>query len=74
MEHGHNRRPPEPLGVQQERCRSDLSLLPPAARELVDPVAPTVQVSAALATLTEQVRKDIQTHERGSGPGFRWVR
>lgn len=74
MEHGHNRRPPEPLGVQQERCRSDLSLLPPAGRELVDPVAPTVQVSAALATLTEQVRKDIQTHERGSGPGFRWVR
>ncbi len=74
MEHGRRRRSPEPLGTQQERCRHDLSLLPPAARELVDPVAPTIEVSAALATLTEQVRRDIQTHERGTGPGSLQVR
>lgn len=71
MEHGRRRGPPEPLRVQQERCRAELSLLPPAARGLVHPVAPQVEVSAALATLTEQVRRDIQTHERGGGPSRR---
>ncbi|HUI02519.1 MAG TPA: nicotinate phosphoribosyltransferase, partial [Acidimicrobiales bacterium] len=69
MEGGRRRQPPEPLRVQQERCRRDLSLLPPPARRLVGPVAPEVEVSAALAALTDQVRHDIEARTHGGGPG-----
>jgi nicotinate phosphoribosyltransferase len=65
VERGRRRRPAEPLAVQQKRWRRDLALLPPAACDLVHPVAPVVEVTTALATLTEQVRRDIRTRELG---------
>lgn len=65
MEHGRRRRGPEPLAVPKERWRRDMAQLPPEACDLVHPVAPVVEVSPALATLTERVRSDIQTRMRG---------
>lgn len=70
MEKGRRRRPPDPLDAQRERCRRDLSPLPPAARALVDPVAPTVEVSAALAELNDRVRADLEARELGRGPSL----
>lgn len=74
MTRGRRRQPPEPLREPQDRCRSDLSLLPPSARELLDPVTPRVEVSAELTTLTEQVRRSIQIRERRADPASRRIR
>ena len=70
MEKGRRRRPADPLDAQRERCRRDLSPLPPTARALVDPVAPTVEVSAALAELNDRVRADLEARELGRGPSL----
>jgi nicotinate phosphoribosyltransferase len=64
MKDGHRFRPPEALEVQRTRYRFDAAELPASAMELVDPVAPTAEVTAALASLTEQVRSDIRLKNR----------
>jgi nicotinate phosphoribosyltransferase len=68
MEKGRRRRLPEGLETQQERCRRDVSSLPVVARQLVDPVPPPVEVSAALAKLNEQVRAELEARELGRRP------
>lgn len=65
MEGGRRRRPTEPLSVPQERFRRDLSELPAAARRLVDPVAPTVEVTVSLAALTDEVGRAVRPDEPG---------
>jgi nicotinate phosphoribosyltransferase len=68
MEKGRRRRLPEGLETQQERCRRDVSSLSVVARQLVDPVPPPVEVSAALAKLNEQVRAELEARELGRRP------
>jgi nicotinate phosphoribosyltransferase len=65
MEGGRRRRPAEPLSVARERFQHDLAELPAAARRLVDPVAPVVELSGALAALTNEVGRTV----RPGGPG-----
>lgn len=60
MEKGRRRQPPEALATQQARFRRGLSTLSAEARRLVDPVAPTVEISPALKALTEEVRSSIR--------------
>lgn len=66
MENGRRLRPPETLEVQRVRFQTDCADLPTSAMELVDPVAPSAEVSVALATLTERVRNEIRRQERSA--------
>jgi nicotinate phosphoribosyltransferase len=51
---------PDSIAAARERCARDLDALPPAARRLRLPIAPTVRVSDALDSLTREV---AEAHE-----------
>lgn len=57
MQGGRRRRPPEPMSLLRDRCRSDLSSLPRATLRLIDPQVPTVELSDALVELTDKLRR-----------------
>jgi nicotinate phosphoribosyltransferase len=50
----------EPLAAAQQRCRTDLAWLPPAARALRHPEPVPVRISAQLKTLQDQVARDLK--------------
>jgi nicotinate phosphoribosyltransferase len=56
MAEGRRLAPDEPVTVLRDRLASDLAALPEAARGLVAPTPPPVQVSAALDALTREAR------------------
>jgi hypothetical protein len=56
MTGGRRFRPPEELGTARARLESDLSELPPGARDLLHPLALLAKRSARLDRLTEEVK------------------
>ena len=72
MRQGRRAGAPEPLAAAQQRCRADLARLPPAARELRDPVPVPVQISDRLMILQDQVTRDLR--RRAGGPDSPAVR
>jgi len=72
MRQGRRAGAAEPLAAAQQRCRADLARLPPAARELRDPVPVPVQISDRLMILQDQVTRDLR--RRAGGPDSPAVR
>lgn len=62
MQGGERIGAPEPIDAIAARLASDLATLPPRARDLLEPAAPTVTVSDELAALT----REISSHHRPS--------
>ncbi|MFI1952780.1 nicotinate phosphoribosyltransferase [Streptomyces xinghaiensis] len=68
MTGGRRTAPAAPLDAARRRFEADLAELPEAARRIRDPEAPEAGVSEALARLTEEVRRRIETRVLGT-PG-----
>lgn len=68
MTGGRRTAPAAPLDAARRRFEADLAELPDAARRIRDPQAPEAGVSEALARLTEEVRRRIETRVLGT-PG-----
>jgi nicotinate phosphoribosyltransferase len=61
MTGGHHSGGPRPLAAMRAAYESDLADLPPQARRIHDPKAPTATVSERLRALTDEVRHRIET-------------
>lgn len=60
--------PPDPLAAAQKRCTADLMALPPTARQLRNPVAPTCRWTEGLAAVAAELRAALRSPVAGERP------